>query len=168
PLNLHYAERRAHQYFGEERRAELYAPGLAEEVAGNDWRAPVDEIYFASDAEGSIEKTLDVDTQNYLANDLLVKMDVASMAHSLEARSPLCDQEVMELGASIPMETKVQGVTTKAIFKEAMRPWLPEGVPDRPKLGFMIPIAAWLRDDAPRLAADVLLDPRALGRGLFR
>jgi len=57
---------------------------------------------------------------------------------------------------------------TKAIFKEAMRPWLPEGIPDRPKLGFMIPIAAWLRDDAPGLAADVLLDSRALDRGLFR
>jgi asparagine synthase (glutamine-hydrolysing) len=167
-LNLHYAERRAHQYFGEDRRAGLYAPHLAEEVAGNDWRAVVDEVYFASDAEAPVEKTIDVDVQTYLANDLLVKMDVASMAHSLEARSPLCDQAVMELGASLPMGTKVQGVTTKAIFKEAMRPWLPDQIPDRPKMGFMLPLASWLRDDAPRLAGDVLLDPASLERGLFR
>jgi asparagine synthase (glutamine-hydrolysing) len=168
PLHRHYAERRAHQYFDEAGRAELYEPEFRSLVGQADWRAVVEEPYFASDAPDPLERTVDVDVRTYLGNDLLVKMDIATMAHSLEARSPLCDQAVMELGAGLPMATKVQGQTTKAIFKRAMREWLPGAIVDRPKMGFMIPIGAWLRDSAPQLAGDVLLDPRSLERGVFR
>src|SRR5207342_2340611 len=161
-------ERRAHQYFDEAGRAELYAPGFRRLVGEPDWRAVVEEPYFASDAQDPVERTVDVDVQTYLGDDLLVKMDIATMAHSLEARSPLCDQAVMALGAGLPMATKVTGQTTKAIFKRAMGEWLPGAIVDRPKMGFMIPLGAWLRDGAPQLAGDVLLDPRSLERGLFR
>jgi asparagine synthase (glutamine-hydrolysing) len=165
PLQRHYAERCAHQYFGEAERAELYTAEFADSLGEHDWRAVVEEPYFASDAEDPLERTVDVDVQTYLADDLLVKMDIATMAHSLEARSPMCDQELMELAARLPMARKVVGQTTKALFKEAMRPWLPDSVIDRPKMGFMIPMADWL---GAGLAADVLLDPRTLQRGLFR
>ncbi len=103
--------------------------------------------------------------QTYLPDDLLVKMDIAMMAHSVEARSPLCDQELMALAAGLPMGMKIAGTTHKAIFKRAMREWLPPSITDRPKMGFMIPMGAWLRNE---LVAELLLDPRALGRGLFR
>ena len=165
PIHLHYAERRANRYFGEEERAQLYAPELAADLADHDWRAVVEEPHFASDASDPIERILDVEVQTYLSDDLLVKMDIATMAHSLEARSPFCDHEIMELAASLPMGTKVEGMTTKALLKRAVRDWLPDTVVDRPKMGFRIPMANWLTGT---LAADVLLDPRSLERGLFR
>jgi asparagine synthase (glutamine-hydrolysing) len=164
-LHLHYAERRAHQYFGEEERARLYTPEFAAELADHDWRAVVEEPYFASDSPDAVERIVDVDVQTYLSDDLLVKMDIATMAHSLEARSPYCDDELMQLVASLPIGTKVKRMTTKALLKEAVRGWLPDSVVDRPKMGFMIPMADWL---AGSLAADVLLDPQSLERGMFR
>jgi asparagine synthase (glutamine-hydrolysing) len=164
-LELHYAERRAHQYFGEEERAALYTPEFAASLEGHDWRAVVEEPYFASDAPDPVERTVDVDVQTYLSDDLLVKMDIATMAHSLEARSPFCDHELMEFAASLPIGTKVEGTTTKVLLKRAVRDWLPDAVVNRPKMGFMIPMADWL---TPSLAADVLLDPASLDRGLFR
>jgi asparagine synthase (glutamine-hydrolysing) len=165
PLIRHHAERRAHAYFEASARMELYQPEFSESLDKDGWRAVVEEPYRASDATDPLERVLDVDVQTYLGDDLLVKMDIATMAHSLEARSPLCDQRVQEVAAALPMAMKLSGSTTKAIFKQAMRDWLPSCIIDRPKMGFGIPIAEWLRG---RLAADVLLDPRALSRGLFR
>jgi asparagine synthase (glutamine-hydrolysing) len=168
PIIRHHAEQRAYQYFDERMRAELYEPEFLCSLGRPDWRAFVERPYFASDAEDPLERIVDVDVQTYLSEDLLVKMDVASMAHSLEARSPLCDQVVMELAAGLPMAMKVKGQATKAVFKRAMRAWLPETIVDRPKMGFRIPIAEWLRRDLRALPGDVLLDPRTLERGLFR
>jgi asparagine synthase (glutamine-hydrolysing) len=74
----------------------------------------------------------------------------------------------MQLAAGLPRPLKLDGATTKRIFKRAVDPWLPAGIADRPKQGFSIPIADWLRDGARDLPADVLLDPRATARGLFR
>jgi asparagine synthase (glutamine-hydrolysing) len=164
-LHVHYADRRAHEYFDEEERARLYAPEFAADLAGHDWRAVVEEPYFASDSPDAVERIVDVDVQTYLSDDLLVKMDIAAMAHSLEARSPFCDHELMELAASLPIGTKVKPMTTKALLKQAVRRWLPDSVVDRPKMGFMIPMADWL---TASLAEEVLLDPRSLERGLFR
>lgn len=163
PVIEHYADRRASSYFDDSARAELYEPEFLASLGDRDWRAVVEEPYLASDSDHEAERILDVDVQTYLPDDLLVKMDIATMAHSLEARSPLLDQALMELAAALPLRTKVAG-TTKRIFKQAMREWLPPSIVDRPKMGFMIPIGDWLRD----LPADVLLDPRSLERGIFR
>jgi asparagine synthase (glutamine-hydrolysing) len=123
---------------------------------------------MASDADNVVERLLDADVQTYLPDDLLVKMDIATMAHSLEARSPLLDPAVMELAASLPARMKLDGGETKRIFKHAMRRWLPDDIVDRSKMGFRVPIDDWFRNGARELPAGVLLDPRALGRGLFR
>jgi asparagine synthase (glutamine-hydrolysing) len=165
PLERHYAERRAHQYFDERERAALYSAEFAESTAGNDWRAPVEESYFACDSADPLERTVAVDAEMYLPDDLLVKVDIATMAHSLEARSPFCDTEVMELAASLPIGLKVGRDSPKALLKRAVASWLPRRTIERPKMGFMVPMEEWLAGSA---AADVILDPRALGRGLFR
>src|SRR4051812_16641432 len=165
PMERHHAERRAHRYFGEAERADIYAPEFADSVAANDWRAPVEEPYFACDSEDPCERVLAVDTEMYLPDDLMVKMDIATMAHSLEARSPFCDHELMELAAGLPMGLKVDENEPKALLKRAVRPWLPDGAIDRPKVGFAIPMEEWLRRG---VVAEVILDPRALDRGLFR
>jgi asparagine synthase (glutamine-hydrolysing) len=165
PLIRVYAERRASRYFEAPQRAEYYDPSFRAGLADHDWRAVVEDPYLSSDAEDEIERTLDVDVQTYLADDLLVKMDIATMAHSLEARSPFCDHELMELAAALPMAQKVTGSRTKALLKRAVAPWLPETITERPKMGFMIPLNMWLRGG---LAEEVLLDHSSLSRGIFR
>jgi asparagine synthase (glutamine-hydrolysing) len=163
----HYARRRAGPYFDEAARAELYEPEFMRAVDGR-WISVLRDPYLASDAGSVLERLLDVDVQTYLPDDLLVKMDVATMAHSLEARSPLLDPVMMELAASLPLRMKVEGGITKRIFRRAVREWLPEETMSRAKMGFRVPFGEWLRGSLRQLPGDVLLDPRALERGLFR
>jgi asparagine synthase (glutamine-hydrolysing) len=110
---------------------------------------------------------LEVDVETYLPGDLLVKMDIATMAYSLEARSPLLDPEVMELGASIPARLKLRGLDKKVILRDALRGWIPDDVLDRPKMGFGVPLVDWFRGDLSDWSRGILLDPSTLGRGYF-
>ncbi|CAN5329168.1 asparagine synthase (glutamine-hydrolyzing) [soil metagenome] len=107
------------------------------------------------------------DMHTYLPDDLLVKVDVASMAHSLEARSPLLDQKLMAWAAQIPEHQRFAGTETKSLFKKAMEPYLPHDLLYRPKMGFGVPIDHWLRGDMRQFAYDTLLDDTARARGMF-
>src|SRR5262245_28831860 len=108
------------------------------------------------------------DIQTYLPDDLLVKVDIASMAHALEARSPLLDHVLMEWAASIPASQKLAGGVSKAVLKSAMEPYLPHEVLYRPKMGFGVPIERWLAKDLRELAYDTLLSSQARSRGLLK
>jgi asparagine synthase (glutamine-hydrolysing) len=163
-----YAGRRASAYFDEAARAELFEPDVLRSLGARPWLSVMEVPYQASDAGSVLERLLDVDVQTYLPDDLLVKMDIATMAHSLEARSPLLDPAMMELAASLPLRMKLVGGTTKRIFKQAVRGWLPDGILEREKMGFRIPFGEWLRGSLRRLPGEVLLDPQSLERGLFR
>ena len=112
-----------------------------------------------------IDKMLETDVETYLPGDLLVKMDIATMASSLECRSPLLDRELMELAARIPAELKIRGRERKVIFRDALRPWLPGDLLDRPKMGFGVPLGAWFRGELRSYVSEVLLDRT---RGYFR
>ena len=103
-----------------------------------------------------------------VGRDLIAKIDIATMANTLEARSPLLDHELMEFAASIPADLKVRGAEKKWIFRQALRGWIPDEILDRPKQGFTVPIGEWFRNELHDLVRDVLLDPGTLGRGLFR
>jgi asparagine synthase (glutamine-hydrolysing) len=155
-------------FFDEHERAQLYTPdfhaSLGEGFSGSVVKTP----YLGSDADDEINRRLDVDVQTYLAGALLVKMDIASMAHSLEVRSPLLDHHFMELAAGLRGAWKVQGRTTKKIFKDALRAWLPDHILQREKHGFGVPVGAWFRGELRDLPREILLDPRSLERGLFR
>ena len=104
----------------------------------------------------------------YLPDDLLVKVDVASMANSLEARSPFLDHEFMEFAAKIPADLKLMGKTTKYILKEALKGILPDEVLFRNKMGFGVPIDRWFRNELKDMAYDVILSERAMARGYFK
>lgn len=108
------------------------------------------------------------DIHTYLPDDLLVKVDIASMAHSLEARSPLLDHTLMEWAARIPPAQKMFNGETKSILKSAMEPFLPHEVLYRPKMGFGVPIDHWLRAEMKDFAYDTLLSTRARQRGLIK
>ena len=107
------------------------------------------------------------DLHTYLPDDLLVKVDGASMAHGLEARSPLLDHVLVEWAAGISGRVKMAHGVTKALFKSAMAPYLPAELLHRPKMGFRCPIDQWFRNELKELAYDVLLSRRASERGLF-
>jgi asparagine synthase (glutamine-hydrolysing) len=108
------------------------------------------------------------DIHTYLPDDLMVKVDVASMAHALESRSPLLDHVFMEWAATIPEHLKMAGGETKALFKKAMEPYLPHEVLYRKKMGFGCPVGDWMRTDLREMAYDLLLSSAATARGIFR
>jgi asparagine synthase (glutamine-hydrolysing) len=107
------------------------------------------------------------DIHTYLPDDLLVKMDIASMANSLEVRAPFLDHKVMEWAATIPESQRFHGRHPKSLLKQAMEPYLPRALLYRPKMGFALPVDRWLRTDMRGFVRDLLLDSRARQRGLF-
>ncbi len=106
------------------------------------------------------------DTHVYLPDDLMVKVDTASMAVSLESRSPLLDHRLLEWAFSLPESVKAPDGVAKGLFKKAMEPHLPHELLYRPKMGFGCPIDHWLRADLKEMAYDVLLSDRAAERGI--
>jgi asparagine synthase (glutamine-hydrolysing) len=110
---------------------------------------------------------LSTDVETYLPDDLLVKMDVATMAHSLEGRSPFLDHKLMEFAARLPSSMKRGRAGSKLLLKSALRGILPDNILDRPKMGFGVPLASWLRSSLRVLFEDTVLSNRALQRGYF-
>lgn len=125
------------------------------------------EPYF-SEASNLVSGANWADIHTYLPDDLMVKVDVASMAHGLESRSPLLDHVFMEWAMSIPHSIKMAGGVTKALFKKAMEPYLPHELLYRPKMGFGCPVDHWFRAELKDMAYDVLLSPSASTRNIFR
>jgi asparagine synthase (glutamine-hydrolysing) len=108
------------------------------------------------------------DEHHYLPDDILVKVDRATMAHSLEARCPLLDHRVVELAAMQTSARHGQGLTLKRLFREVIRPWVPPAVLDRPKRGFGVPLRQWFHEQMIGWASDILTDPRSQQRGWTR
>jgi asparagine synthase (glutamine-hydrolysing) len=169
-MALHPGERfgRYVSCFAPDERARLYSDELNAELAGSRAEQLIVDAWDDASGAATLDRMLEVDATTYLPGDLLAKMDIATMAYALEARSPLLDHELMQLAASIPAELKLHGRQKKAVLREALRGWLPDSILDRPKQGFSVPGAAWFRDDLGGYARDVLLDRGALARGLFR
>jgi asparagine synthase (glutamine-hydrolysing) len=109
----------------------------------------------------------ELDVMTYLPGDLLPKSDIASMAHSLELRSPLLDHRVVELGLSLPDSLKLHGRVGKHALRLAFADDLPPSVAERGKAGFGAPLAKWFRNELRPLARELLLDERARSRGWF-
>jgi asparagine synthase (glutamine-hydrolysing) len=153
-------------WFDQDQRRGLYTPAFAE-LAANSSDDVIGMPWGAASGSAVVDKLLEVDVSTYLVDDLIAKIDIATMAHGLEGRSPLLDHRLMELAASIPAEYKVRGREKKWIFRRALRGWLPDSILDRPKQGFTVPLSSWLRSDLRPWAQELLLDPVSLGRGYF-
>jgi asparagine synthase (glutamine-hydrolysing) len=114
-----------------------------------------------------LDQLIRSDLTYYLPGDILAKVDIATMANSLELRSPMLDVNVVEWGISLPRKYKIKGFETKRILKDVARSLVPAELIDRPKMGFGIPRAEWLRTGMKELVIDTLTDTTATQRGWF-
>ena len=140
----------------------------AEALAGED---PYDDIARAEaecPSENPLERLIYLYGRFYLQDDILAKVDRASMACSLEVRAPFLDYTLVEFLNSIPPDLKLRGLQTKYILKRAMGKRLPPGIAARGKKGFGIPVARWFRGELRELACDVLDAGRIRQQGIFR
>jgi asparagine synthase (glutamine-hydrolysing) len=110
---------------------------------------------------------LEIDFNNYLPGDLLVKADLATMSHGLELRSPLLSYELVEWMAKLPSDYKIHGFTTKRLLKDITHKFVPKNIMNRPKMGFAIPRADWLRNELRDFSYDLLTDQSARSRQWF-
>ena len=138
----------------EDERLRLYAPGFVKQLGG--YRAG--EVFRRHAADAGTDDPLAliqyIDYKTWLTGDINTKVDRASMAHSLEVREPLMDHPLVEWLATLPTTMKVRGQEGKWLFKKALEPMLPNDVLYRPKMGFSVPLARWLRGPLkPRLLA---------------
>ena len=152
------------ELFPRELRAQLWT---AEVLAELDGVPNGREVLGAPPAAGVAGLQL-LDAATYLPGDLLVKADIASMANSLELRSPLLDHRVVELALALPASLKTRGRTGKVALRRAFAADLPPEVAARGKKGFGVPVARWFRGELRDLAGDLLLGDSARGRGHFR
>lgn len=170
------AEERHHLWLGSlapRGIAALLTPGVTAEAEGVEVWEPVRAHAAASDARGPLNRILYLDTKLYLENDILTKVDRASMAHSLEARVPLLNRVFIDCARRLPLDLKLHtanlglSTTSKYLFKEAMAPFLPADILSRKKKGFNMPVAKWFKGELRGLLLDTFTERRVRDAGLF-
>ena len=134
---------------------------LKKDFIGDNSGRFVDSPFVYSRDDDYLSKLLEIDFDNYLPGDLLVKADLASMSHGLELRSPLLRYELVEWMAKLPSSYKSQGFTTKRLLKDITHKFVPKEIMKRTKMGFAIPRAEWLRNELKDLSHDLLTDSSA-------
>ncbi len=164
--------------FDEPARGALYTDDFLSEISragahdpsGGDPGYVLARTFAAAPRRDPVTRAMIADLLTYLPGDLLVKVDIATMAHSLEGRSPFLDHRVVELALAMPLRRKLRlrGGRSKVVLKRAFADLLPPAIATRPKMGFSAPIDRWFRGELKDELRAVLLDPVALGRGWFR
>lgn len=154
--------------FDPEAKASIYTDEFRAAVGPADDGAVLDRWFATANGSGVLDAAMLTDQMTYLPNDLLVKVDIASMANSLEARSPFLDHNVIEFAASLPESLKMRRFETKSLLKKVAARLVPREVVYRRKMGFGVPIGKWIRGEMKDFVRDVLLSPTALDRGIVK
>jgi asparagine synthase (glutamine-hydrolysing) len=152
-------------------RRGLYTAEMEHSINGHQKRGAEEHIlslFEGNNGMGPLDQMLRADTKTLLPGDFLVKMDRMSMAHSLEARSPFLDHEVVEFAARLPESYKRKGNDGKLLLKRAFADLLPNNIRRRKKQGFGIPLDLWFRQELSPFAHDILLGQRARERSHFK
>ncbi|MDD5491364.1 MAG: asparagine synthase (glutamine-hydrolyzing) [bacterium] len=157
-----------HCIFDQQYQSHLYSDHFKQTIATTDTYRYMTAVFNQAPADNFLDQLLYTDIMTYLPEDLLVKMDIASMANSLETRSPFLDHEFMELAASLPVGLKLKGQQSKYILRKAFASLLPPEILKRGKMGFGVPIEKWFRRELKDYVRDILLSQRSLQRGYFR
>ncbi len=153
--------------FDDGRKAALYSPDLRAALAPVASAKIFEEEYAKAPGADFLAATMFVDFMRYLPDDLLFKVDIASMAHGLECRAPFLDHKLVEFIGRIPTDLKLRGFTTKYLLRRAFGEMLPPEILRRPKMGFGVPISDWFRGELQGYLRETLLDPATLRRGYF-
>ncbi len=153
---------------------EIFSDAQRAELLTQDWQRPTAdplatwrERFGETAGAPLLARLQDIDLGIYLADDLLVKTDRMSMAHSLEARVPFLDPVVADLALALPTNLKVRGLQKKRLLRQAAEPLIPENIIKARKRGFSIPAAAWLRGELQPFARDLLSPERTRAQGYF-
>lgn len=156
-------------YFPNEMKSEIYTQEFKDKVWHEDTYDIIINKFKEAEDIKKTEQPLFVDFSTYLPDDLLVKVDIDTMAVALEGRSPLLDHEFMELTAKIPFNLKLKGMDNKKyIFKKALEGFIPNEILYRKKMGFGVPIDQWFKKDLKEYVKDILLSEKAIARNLFK
>lgn len=154
--------------FNRDAKFDLYTDDFASSVAEQNPSEYMDRWFAKANGSGLLDAALMTDQMTYLPNDLLVKVDIASMANSLEARSPFLDHKLIEFAASLPEDLKMRRFQTKSLLKKAAARLVPKEVIYRRKMGFGVPIGKWFREDMKDFVKSVLLSESSLKRGIVK
>ncbi|MSR76727.1 MAG: asparagine synthase (glutamine-hydrolyzing) [Candidatus Omnitrophica bacterium] len=153
--------------FRERDRRALFQKDFLNSMADFKPELLIQNHYHTGEFSEPLDGFLLLELLSYLPGDLLVKMDRATMAYGLEARSPFLDHRIIEFAASLPFQYKLRSGVTKYLLKRMMRSKLPQDILDRPKQGFGVPISQWFRGELKKTAEQILLDPQTIGRSYF-
>ncbi len=145
----------------------LYGQRLREQKNPRDSVEVLAALAIPGDERSGVDAIMETDLKSYLNDDILVKVDRASMAYGLEVRSPFLDVEVAELAMSLPYKWKQRGMQRKRILVDTFRSHLPDAIVNRPKMGFGVPIARWLRSDWRDQVQSLLLEGSLVRDGFF-
>ena len=154
--------------FDDDEKSNMLTDEFRSRIGAGETSDVLEKWFAAANGSGVLDAALLTDQMTYLPNDLLVKVDIASMANSLEARSPLLDHKVIEFAASLPENLKMQRFETKSLLKKVASRLVPREVIYRRKMGFGVPVGKWFRSEMKDFVREILLSPAALSRGIVK
>jgi asparagine synthase (glutamine-hydrolysing) len=161
------AIKHAYSFFEGSDRTALYSGDFAREVRRADPFAPFRAAYAECTSPRALDRSLYVDANTYLIDDIMTKVDRASMAVSLEAREPLLDHKLLEFAATVPPSLKLRNGQGKYLLRRLLERSVPASIVNRPKHGFEAPIGGWLKTALAPMARDLFFDGRMRSRGVF-
>jgi asparagine synthase (glutamine-hydrolysing) len=154
--------------FNESRRAAVYSDEFVEQLPNSDPLDFLNQARAQTQGRDDLTRASLTDLHTYLPCDLMTKVDIASMANSLEVRQPFLDYRLVEFAASLPVSLKYRRGRGKRLLQDAFGDLLPNEIWNRPKMGFGVPIDHWFRNELKDMVRDILLDDTARQRGWFQ
>ncbi|MDR3108198.1 MAG: asparagine synthase (glutamine-hydrolyzing) [Planctomycetaceae bacterium] len=154
--------------FNSDRRRTIYTDEFKQKIKEHNSNWFLKKLFDSTAQRGAVSQASLTDIMTYLPCDLMTKVDIASMAHSLECRCPLLDYRVVELATKMPSRYKIRGRVSKTILRETFRDLLPETIQKRGKQGFAVPLDQWFRKPLKEYVKSILLDNQTTQRGIFK
>jgi asparagine synthase (glutamine-hydrolysing) len=151
----------------DEMRTRLFSASFTRDLQGYNARTVLEQHMRAAPADDHLAQIQYADLKTYLSGDILVKVDRASMANSLEVRVPILDHELIEWAAGLPLAMKLRNGEGKYVFKKALEPLVPQELLYRPKMGFSIPLARWFRGPLRQRLRDAMSSAALADAGVF-
>jgi len=154
--------------FNEGQRLGIYSEIMQDMIKKNGRPNVIKEQYGNSGTTDSVDSMLFSDFMTYMPGDLLPKVDITSMANSLEARSPFLDHKFLEFSAKMPSNLKIKCFANKYILKKALKGKIPDEILNREKMGFGVPVGKWFKNELKQYIYGILLSEKHIKRGHFK